>query len=78
MVQNLKLNIYLKISEFVKYTYRNAEIEYFGYQSAEDDKRQTRKLQVILWFWYQHNETEQSFPYIASFRISMLLFLSNV
>lgn len=47
MVQKLKLNM----SEFFKYlflTYKNAEIEYLGCQSAEDDKRQTWKLQVIL------------------------------
>jgi hypothetical protein len=46
MLQKLKLNIYLKMSEFVKYiflTYRNAEIEYLGCQNAEDYKRQTRK-----------------------------------
>jgi hypothetical protein len=39
------------MSEFVKYiflTYRNTEIEYLSCESAEDDKRQTRKLQVIL------------------------------
>jgi hypothetical protein len=45
------MNIYLKMSEIVEYiflTYINSEIEYLGCQSAEDDKRQTRKLKVIL------------------------------
>jgi hypothetical protein len=61
MVQKLKLNIYLKMSEFVKYiflTYRNAEIKYLGCQSAEDDKRQTRKLQEF--YGWDINITKQN------------------